>query len=384
MAKQQAHEARVKELEQRMPKRVTVITCPDSRNIDVKASKTIGECKAIVAEEFGWPAGRIQLQNSMGELQLDDSEILFGGSFVATLSPWPVTVIVRLPTRASSVDPTVNLKLHIYLMSRGKATVAFLKLQVARLTGLAPLLFEVAQLQQANATPLSSQSDILKDDADLESLGIRSVVCRLRPCVKRVAVELMRLNSLWFASKRSQRPPPQEAWIQVDDCDERKAFDEAMKASAGGSPEEETLAFLRALFSDGATSEDQSLFLKFRDPEDGKNALSGTFRFEVRLTMKGGPTYAPKGEVFALELVVPADYPAHPPSARFEDRTQRKGLGLNGEVPNLHVCDIWESGNTLLCYLGELHQMLSLPDFAIEADPGRSLQELYNSAKNQS
>ncbi|CAE8583709.1 unnamed protein product [Polarella glacialis] len=71
-----------------------------------------------------------------------------------------------------------------------------------------------------------------------------------------------------------------------------------------------------------------------------------------------------RSEPLVVELRLPADYPASPPTACFDPPLSRRDLRRNGEVPHeaLSVFRNWTPANTIFCVLGELLELSFLPE----------------------
>eukprot|EP00930_Biecheleria_cincta_P010032 TRINITY_DN111950_c0_g1_i1.p1 TRINITY_DN111950_c0_g1~~TRINITY_DN111950_c0_g1_i1.p1 ORF type:complete len:346 (+),score=49.31 TRINITY_DN111950_c0_g1_i1:93-1130(+) len=321
--------------------RITLLSSPGGQRLDLPVGTTAGGCRDNVATHWNWAAARIQLFGPMGALIWDDSQTLKGGTIIASLAPWPMTVVVQLPSFLRQPgEQSVCQKIRMLLPSGGRGKAGYTRASASRQLTLAPEIFELVQL------PQEGEAATLGDEQDLEELCLKTVILRVRPHVQRVLAELLRIEQLWTASKLSRRPPPKAAWEE-----------EVFTGMTNG------LETLKALVERGVASEDSGLVVQPAHQDDPMQ-----WRVLILALRARG---APKEPAPALHVTFPAEYPHAPPGLRFSPPFQHAKFHSDGTVPAeaLGVLRNWEPSNSLFCAIGELLDLMMLPPPADEPPP---------------
>ncbi|CAE8722115.1 unnamed protein product [Polarella glacialis] len=328
-----------------MFERIVVLGSPAGLRLEVQAGSPLADFRAEVCASWDWPSDRIVFQGPTGALYWDETQELLAGPVLASLRPWPVTVALRLPAPPGSSEAVVGLKLRI-LLGSSRAWVSSAREVLVQRTGLASSILEILRLPEVSQGPQKAGApEHLEESADLEKSGLKAVVCRIRPETQRIMAELRRGSSLWRESKAGRRPPLQDAWIEAP-----------VRGAAIGTPfsGEDGLAFVRSLLISASVFEDGHIVLEPVHPESGSSC------WRARLV----PPRGLRSEPLVVELRLPADYPASPPTACFDPPLSRRDLRRNGEVPHeaLSVFRNWTPANTIFCVLGELLELSFLPE----------------------
>ncbi|CAJ1370877.1 unnamed protein product [Effrenium voratum] len=287
--------------------RVTLLGSGTELRLEVPVGTSVSAARDAVQQSWGWPGARLLFFGSDAALLWDEGLALGQGSVVVGRAPWPVTAVLR-----PAASQPVNHKVPVLIPAGSLATACTARRSVARVAGLAPELLEQSRPVQAGET------ERLEDDANLEELGLKVMICNLRPAAHRMLQELRRIRVLWTCGKQGKRPPPEEVWrLPITDAPEgaEAAVAACRDVMAGVVAEAKDLAF---------------------HPEDA-------YRWRVQLKRPVPSTEAP------LEVMVtfPADYPVAPPE-------------LEGCEARLSALENWTPANTIFCVLGELADYLML------------------------
>lgn len=328
------------EKKQVLVERISLLSSPGRQRLDLPAGTTAGGCRETAAAHWNWSAARTQLFGPTGALICDDSQMLMGGSIIASLAPWPMTVMLQLPVFLRQPgEQSVCQKIRLLLPSGGRATAVYTRSSASRQLTLAPDIFELAQLLQGG------ESAKLDDEQDLEELCLKTVILRVCPHVQRVLAELQRIDRLWMASKTFRRPPPRAVWEEEEITDMNSGLD-----------------LLKALVERGVYSEDGDLLIQ---PAQWEDPAQWRVSF---LRARGG---ALKEQAPVLHVTFPASYPQAPPDLRFPPPFQHARFHNDGTIPAdaLGVLRNWEPANTVFCAIGELLELMMLPTRADEPPP---------------
>eukprot|EP00439_Symbiodinium_sp_Y106_P079631 s617_g18.t1 len=189
-----------------------------------------------------------------------------------------------------------------------RATAAEARAKAARLTSLAPELFEQLRPPEAQGNPTQP----------LEGPSL----CPLT------------------AGKSGRRPPPQDAW-------ERDGV--AQSTDPGG----EALENLRRVSAEVIGKAND---LAFRSSKEDSGYSRDPYRWHITLRYPVPQSDAARVELF---LSFPATYPSEPPKLELLEPLagEKDAEALQGK---LSVFSTWTSANTVFCLLGELMDVLAL------------------------
>lgn len=177
----------------------------------------------------------------------------------------------------------------------------------------------------------------LRDDDELEPLGVRHVLCRLRPRLARLLSELQRCDELWLAMGAHSESVVPRAW----------SFGLAR-----------TREFLSSCFS----------------TSNGDLAFQADAPFSWRVAMRGPRGSFYEGGTFWLGLEFGATWPRQPPELRFRPPFYHCNVSEDGTIspeaePLREVRTSWQRESTVFQLLGAVAALLCVADERAPARP---------------
>eukprot|EP00928_Gymnodinium_smaydae_P017614 TRINITY_DN16737_c0_g1_i1.p1 TRINITY_DN16737_c0_g1~~TRINITY_DN16737_c0_g1_i1.p1 ORF type:complete len:464 (+),score=102.77 TRINITY_DN16737_c0_g1_i1:231-1622(+) len=309
----------------------------------------IGECRTKVAEHWGWPAERVVLRRPNGEVCLDDSLELTGSTILqAHLAPRRVPTVLLLPgaqrlgesaaeaTAATVPADDASVRIVAQTSLASGATLKAFKRRLVHKVGL-PMDSFVAYAYEESEASIAGYADrrngckVLKDEDDLEELGVPAVLFVLRAEIARLLVEIRNADALWLAAKTGTKvgtPLLREVNVQI----------------------------AQELFNTPVHTSDGEVQMRLEDP-------GSPFRWHVGMRGIQGTAY--EGQRIWADVELPSEWPRKCPTARFTTPLYHCNVHLDGAIQAGALGaaeERWAATSTIFLYLVALVERLCLPD----------------------